>query len=473
MTGRKPILGVLLIGSLRFKPLGDGTINGTYAERKEKEAAKIVDNLDGIAEIIYPGIVYGREKLDEAMSLFYNNKVDVVLALFMSWAEDFAWIRFLRDMYDIPIIFASIVRDECSFTDTSDEDRFIEFLSAGGLVGTLEASGSIKRIDRKMLRSFIGTFQEVMERVVIFSRAGMIRSILKNSVLGLLSSYNEIMWSTYVDPYNFFAAVGPELRFVSVSSLIDEIKLISDAETENAVRIITSKSVVLPDVDKTKLSASVKASLALESLARKLGLDVVVLNDVDPVLLANVGLRPGFTPCPGTDDVIVVPEGDVGGALAVYMLKLLSGKHVNYIEPFYIDRKTGTFAAGHAGPNDYTDPLSDVKIARDIRFAKTSYKYAGAPFAWYTIHPGPKTMVHISECKGRYKLVCTEVDALECPHFLVSYSHGIIKPRVPVQELFGRLIDIGVTQHFALVEGSYCNELEDIAYILDFDYYRI
>src|SRR5690606_6688811 len=125
-----------------------------------------------------------------------------------------------------------------------------------------------------------------------------------------------------------------------------------------------------------KMFASVEASLALEEIARKYEVELLVLNDVDPVLLRRIGLRPGFTPCPGTNDVMVVPEGDLGGGLACYILKKLSEGHVNFIEPFYIDKRTGLFTAGHAGPNDYTDPLSSTIISKDERFAKSNYKHA-------------------------------------------------------------------------------------------------
>ena len=71
---------------------------------------------------------------------------------------------------------------------------------------------------------------------------------------------------------------------------------------------------------------------------------------------AGVGsLRPGFCPTRGDSRLTVVPEGDIGGGLAVYILKLLSGRRANFIEPFYIIHQRNRFAAGHAGPNDYTN----------------------------------------------------------------------------------------------------------------------
>jgi L-arabinose isomerase len=230
----------------------------------------------------------------------------------------------------------------------------------------------------------------------------------------------------------------------------------------------------MQDVDRNKFHASVRASLALESIARKAGVTLVVLNDVDTVLLTDVGLRPGFLPCPGTNDITVVPEGDIGGGLAVYILKLLSGDSVNFIEPFHIDAVNNCFVAGHAGPNDYTAPAGSVKIARDVRFAKTSYKYAGAPFAWYVIPPGIKTMLHVSETNGRFKMICSLVEALPTVHFITSYSHGQFRPiNCDIQEFFSKLLETGVTQHYGIVEGDYVNQLSYLAKILNFDFKQI
>ncbi len=466
-----PKTGLLLIATSRFRELGKGLAQGDYGLRKEAEADQYVKELEKFSKVSFPGIVYTREDIETAIQFFQTEKVDWVFALFLSWSEDFAWVRFLRDMVPVPIFFGCKTRDSISFTDTTDESDFVEFLSAGGLVGTLEASGSIKRFGRPMLVTSIGKTDELMLAARHFSQAAAVRSALRNISFGLLASYNEVMWSTYVDPYNFFMKAGPELRFLSVASLTKEISAIDSALVHNTRNIIEKQYQVLPDVDVEKFNASIRASLALESMARRAGVSMVVLNDVDPVLLTEVGLRPGFLPCPGTDDVAVVPEGDIGGGLAVYILKRLSGKPVSFIEPFHIDMKQDCFAGGHAGPNDYTDPAGSVRIARDVRFAKTNYKYAGAPFAWYVIPAGLKTMLHVSECNGRFKMVCTLVEALPCEHFITSYSHGLFRPVAgTVQELFQKLINIGVTQHYGIVSGDYTRELSYLAQLLDFDF---
>ncbi len=467
---------MLLIASPRFKNLGEGLSRGTYHERKLKEVDEIVASLEGSLELVQPGIVYSREDMEKAMTLFFNEKVDFIVANFLSWSEDFAWIRFLRDMPEIPILFVNIAKDKVSFEDTLDEDDFIDYLCAGTLVGSLEGSGSVSRINRKDLKVVMGSKAEIHDEILLFAKVAWVRSILRNSTLGLLANYNEAMWSTYIDPYNLFTRIGPELRFVTYTALNEEINQVSDAEVDAYKAELEAKHPVMEDVDDEKFRAAVRGSLGLARLTERLGVDVMVFNDIDVAMFELIGHRPSFYP--DTYErlkSVLVPEADMGAGIITYVLKLISGKRVNFIEPFHIEAEKGTFAAGHAGPNDHTDPdfQKNVIISRDVRFAKTHYKYAGAPFAWYRIPAGRKTMAQLVEANGKYKLVATLVDSLEGKHLFATYSHSIFRPLIPVKELFERILKIGTTQHFALVDGNYLKELSVFAEMMGFEYYEI
>lgn len=468
--------GLLLIASPRFKNLGEGLSRGTYHERKLREVGEIAESLQDKLDLVNPGIVYDREEMEQAMKLFYVEKVDFIVANFLSWSEDFAWIRFLRDMPEIPILFVNIAKDKVSFEDTLDEDDFIDYLCAGSLVGSLEGSGSVLRTNRKNIKTVLGSKAEIHEKIVSFSKAAWVRSILRNTTLGLLANYNEAMWSTYIDPYNLFTLIGPELHFVTYTALNDEITKVTDAEVKTYKSELESKHPVMDDVDDEKFYAAVRGSLGLAKLTERLGIDIMVFNDIDVAMFEQIGHRPSFYPeTYERIKSVLVPEADMGGGLITYILKLISGKRVNFIEPFHIETETGTFAAGHAGPNDHTDPdfQKNVIISRDVRFAKTKYKYAGAPFAWYRISAGLKTMAQLVEDGGKYKMVCTLVESLPGKHLFATYSHSIFKPVVPVKELFERILKIGTTQHFAIADGDYREELSMLSEIMGFEYYEI
>jgi L-arabinose isomerase len=66
-------------------------------------------------------------------------------------------------------------------------------------------------------------------------------------------------------------------------------------------------------------------------------------------------------------------------------------------------------------------------------------------------------------------MVCSIVEAVKTKHFLAGYSHGLFKSPIPAEEFFGKLIDIGVTQHYGITAGNYLSELVILADLLDFD----
>ena len=308
----------------------------------------------------------------------------------------------------------------------------------------------------------------------VFAAASHMRAKLRRTNLSLLACYNEAMWATYVDPYNIFCRIGPEIHFLSVAELVNEIEATPDSTVDAILADLTARYRVADNVDAEKFRASVRATYAMESIARRANTDLLVLNDIDTVLFANVGLRPGFAPLDPNEKMVIVPEGDIGGGLATYILQHLTGHRANFIEPFYIDHQNGTFVAGHAGPNNYHECPENVIIARDERFAKSQWKHAGAPFAWYTFPAGMKTMLHMSERDGRMKMVCTLVECLPTKHYLASYSHADFRhPTLSPEELFGRIGEIGVTQHYAIADGDCLDELEMLAKLCDFEFHRI
>ena len=85
---RKPRMGLLLLGAERFQKLGEGTKRGSYAERKLAEAAWMKADAEKIADVTFTGIVYTASDVQRAIDAFVQSKVDYVLAIYLSWAEE-------------------------------------------------------------------------------------------------------------------------------------------------------------------------------------------------------------------------------------------------------------------------------------------------------------------------------------------------------------------------------------------------
>ena len=479
---RKPRAGLLLIASPRFKNLS-GPRRGTYGERKAEVVKDIKSTMDFL-DLVDPGIVYEREDAEKALKLFFAQDVDFVYAELLSWSEDFAWIRFLRDCPEMPILFCNVAKPRMTFETTLDEDDFVDYLCAGTLVGSLEGSGDVVRTGRRNVKTVMGTREQITEKVRVFAQAARVRSILRHSNVGLMANMNEAMWSTYIDNYDLFTKLGPEIHYLPYSDYGTEIENLTDEEVKAYADELTSKYKMMDDVEYDKFIGCVKATLGIKKLAEKNDVDCYVYNDIDQATFRTAGCRAGFYPQWFNENVsVLVPEADIGAGLITYMLKLLSGKNVNFIEPFHIEDDFGTFAGGHAGPNDHNDPAwqDNVIISRDVRFAKTSWKYAGAPFAWYRFSPGMKTVAGLYEQDGKYKLITFMAESLsekDTPqsskkHLLATYSHTIFKPVVPAKELWERVLRIGATQHYAIVDGDWRPQLEALAGIMGFEFYSI
>ncbi|QQO07933.1 hypothetical protein [Breznakiella homolactica] len=473
---RKPRIGFLFIGSRRFKPLGEGTASGTYVDRVGRETDAITRELSGALEIVNPGDVYDAADMDRAIRIFSEKKVDCILALFHSWAEDNIWVRFLRDAdISIPLIYYYPSKESIPFEDCEDENDLIEFLASGGLVGMLVGSGSIVKMGRNA-KVLVGTPKQRRDDIIRHATLCKIRSLLRTSRFGVMPAYNEIMWNTYFDPYQLFN-FGPEITFIPY----DELAAVSDAIPQDAVLAwkneLKAKYPMDGVIAEEKFDASVRYSMGLQKVMESYDLDAMTLNDVDMRLFEKIGLRPGFYPDAINKNLsILCPEADLGIALAMYYLKLLTGKQINTVEPFYIDDSRNLFCGGHAGPNDYNYPESDkyVKISFDARFAKTKYKYAGAPLAWLRIPPGEKTMVHMSQGDGEIKVVAGRVECIDGPHRINGYSHSEFRPiGCDMQEFFTKILSIGTTQHFVVVPGDYIDDLRDLSELCGFSFYGL
>lgn len=470
----KPKMGLLLLASELFRATGEGSKRGAYPQRKQFEAEQMLNDCKVIADVSFPGVISTADDIRRAIDVFTADKVDYVLAVYLSWAEDFHWARFLRDMPPCPVLFMNLVHESIELGDTFIDDEFTACLGYGGLVGALEASGTATRFNRPMLVRGTGTWVEILERAKCFGRAARARALLKNAKFGLLASFNELMWSTYVDPFSVFSQLGPELHFLPFSELARYVDEVSDEDATATMHILKEKYEVMDDVKDYKLLASVRASIGMERMAEAHDLDLLILNDIDNEMCRLIGLRPGFWPTPSCKGTFIVPEGDVGGGIACYLLKLLGDGHVNYIEPFHIDKPTDTFEAGHAGPNDYTDPRGKCKIATDVFLSNTPWKYSGAPFGWYTFPTGEKTMLHCSQQDGKFQLLTSIIESLPTDHRLATFSHGRFRPiGQSCAQLFNKLVSVGVTQHFGIVDGDCRNALEDFAAIMGFHHARL
>lgn len=471
---QKPKIGLMLFLTDRLRAIGEGEPGGTYAVVAEAYAKSVVEELGTDIEWVFPGFICNREELANAMARFVTERTDGVVAIHLSWTEDFNWIRFLRDMPPCPVMLACVVRDQLNFDVVSMGDgTFTQAMAACNVVGILEASGSIERMGRPNVEVCAGTAGQLRSRIGEWALAARAAARLRSSTMGLLGGYNEVMWSTYVDPYDVFSRIGPEIRFLGLNGLLEQMDNVDDGQVKLACdKALRDFRASMP-IDREKLEASMRASMGFELLGAQYNLDLMVYNDVDAFMLRGLGLRPGFLRM-YDGHMITVPEGDIGSGVAAFVLHALTGRAVHYIEPFFIDRERQCLVAGHSGPSNYDQGEGKCLLCNDLRFASADIRYPAAPMAWYVFPAGRYTLLHFSQGKGRYKMVTGQVDVLDSEHFYASYHHGRIRPvSMDAQRFVEKLTEIQVTQHFCLAAGDCRQQIRYLAKMQGFELFEL
>ncbi|MBN1853023.1 MAG: hypothetical protein JW829_09880 [Pirellulales bacterium] len=472
---RKPRCGILFLECNWFKAVGMGSNapGGNLASKVQARHQAICRELRADLDIIDPGLVSSVEQLEVAIKLFIQQDADFVLASFMTWAEDFAWVRFLRDFpARIPVLFWCEQKETIPRENNYSSDAFVDFLDNTGLVGSLEGSASAGRFraSGRCIETICGSRSRCHDRIVRFANAAKARAILHRARIGLFQSQNEIMWSTYVDPYRFFTDVGPEITIVSFARFLDAIKAVGDAETADLVAKFRGMYQVNDLADDALMKVSVQASIGLAHLADALRLDGLAFNDVDSALHEMCGLRPGFYhPDFNQNDSVLVPEADVCMAALGLAIRTMLGRPCLFAEPLFLDDARNTFMAGHAGPNNHAiaDPES-VVIMPDTEYKNADFEYAGAPFACFNMPLGAVTMVHFGPARDSFKIVQSLVESVPITCSLNGYASGNFRPPSPVTEFFEHLLEAGVTQHFLMVLGDWRAQIRDFARVAGF-----
>ena len=177
---------------------------------------------------------------------FRQEKIDLVIVVFLTWAEDLAWIEILKNIGDMPILYWEYM----SGFYTSGQYSALELYHNSGIVGALQGSGSLRRFGKKF-KLVIGEAGDsnIISSIVSFAKAAMIKNILKESIMGLLPFRNDQMKSTCMDEYMMLKKTGMLLQILTIAELKEESAKIKDGEAREFMQY---------NIDNFKLAGNVK-----------------------------------------------------------------------------------------------------------------------------------------------------------------------------------------------------------------------
>lgn len=483
MIQNRPKVGLLPLIGEWLGQIGAGK-EGFYRNLPRQavdDGQKIAKILGGDLEVVDPGIVNSADKVSEAVKIFKKARVDLIIVCYLMWGEDYLFLNLIKEFPKTPLLL-------WCYTPSSELPKpldMAELFRRSGPVATVQASGPLKRLGRKFGFVF-GSLEnrETIRTIINYGYTAKLASNLKKVKIGLLPGLCRAMSGTFVDESRLKKEVGPQVEHISVRQYARLTETIPKKKIKEYIKKLKDNYRVC-GVSDAALFKAAKASLGLLEVVNKFQLDCLALQDLDEELHRVMGLRPCLSVPALFEKSVVSMEGDVGAAVALLILKRLTGKPVMYTEIFTFDEKKNAILAGHAGMMDIrlaererkeglrlprlTTPRNDimVRIVPDYEYCEVEPETASMLFR---AKGGKVTLLSIFCDTEKFKFVITSGEAVEGKQILEGSPHILVKLKLPLKEFFTQIVRTGITQHWAIVHDEVTKELIDLAEILNVDY---
>jgi len=462
-SGGQPKVGLLLMTAEWFTQIGasQGSFKG-LPQQLQEDAGRINEALCSELQIVNPGVLATPQQLGKALDLFKKEDVDLIVACQITWGEDRLIIDAVQKLPHTPFLLWCY----SPFQNLPEQMSMRDLFRASGPVGALQASAPLKRLGKEFGFAF-GSYKnpDAIRSIVAFSKACHVARELKNSTVGILPYRCEQMTGTYVDEFRLRKEIGPELKYISVGDYSRICAAIPEETVQAFVRDLRTNYRVAENVTEAGLVKGARVSLGLAKVVEQYNLDALAFNDIAEELHQVLGLRPCLYVPALFARAVVSMEAEVGGAVALLILRKLTKKPPMYVEIFTYDERDNCLLAGHAG-------IYDINLAesKDTVLVEPDGEYLESEpdSSWmrFRAKGGHVTMLSLFCDVDRFKMVITSGECLGGREKLLGSPHAYIRIEAPLAEFFENAIKTGMTQHWTMVHDDAVNELVALADVL-------
>jgi L-arabinose isomerase len=459
----KPRIGVLAFQSQWFKDAGLTGGNEAGAARSLGETILadsrfIAETLEKHAAVVMPEPVTTAVQASEAAQEFIREQVDLVVICPIVWSEDTPLFKVFPLLQRFPLVlwcYSPHLRPPAPET-------LMGYLRNSGLVGAMQFSGALKKCGLEF-EFVVGSVREeaTINRLMTIADAAAVRARLRETKLGVVACPCDQMRALYSDEVTLVQKLGVTLKYGSVAQLAEQSRRVREAEVNEFVHKLRSRFHTAGAEDEA-IVESVRASLGVGRLLEAMGVDAIVLNDVDEEMHQTFGLRPGFYPWMFSEDKRVIGlEGDYGTTTMLLILAMLTGKPVAFEETLSFDLPDNVLVFNHGGPQDpdlAANP-SDPTITVDVEWSMSSDRYKGAVLE-FAARPGCVTMLNHLYTPQGMQMTVAGGESLGGPPRIPGAPQFIVRPYVPVERFLSTAGQWGATHHWAMVHGNVVPPIE-------------
>ena len=381
-------------------------------------------------EVIKLGSVRSPEDSRRAGRKLYDERADALLAVPVCWYEDYLTIDLLEEWRGPLFLWP------------------LPGIETGALCGAQQNMSFLKKLKYPVGYAF-GKIEDekCVEKAMRFFRASALGKIMRRAKIGLAG--HRVPGMTHTSPNEFMLKrdIGPRVVYFDLAEILAGIEQESEIKAREKWNELVKKAGAC-NVQEVEGIYSIKMYFALKKVIEKEELDAIAIGCY-PKLMGKVCIAASLL---ADEGIPLACEGDVNGAAAMLVLRLLSNGAVHncdWLEP--LEENTVLFT--HCGSGSFS--LSEKK--EDIRLESVRLMGQGV-CAQFPSRPGPVTLLNLTPGDDSYFCAVLEGEAVKT-EMLFPGNPLKVRFNTPVTEINDWIFENGFGHHWMAAYGNYAREI--------------
>ena len=360
--------------------------------------------------------------------------IDIILILLCSFVPDYFVVKAL-EICDKPVFIWAVERE----------------MKCISLVGGCLAIGALYNLQKnfELCATDIGD-KKAMEQLMIFARAGMLRSRCHQAKIGVSGGKNDIMLSLQWDEFELRKRFGVSIDNIPIEELYRKAESLDEKEVEREWQNI-NKEISKNTVKKADGLYSTRLYLAALDLVLQKGLSGYSVNCY-PALKAKICLAVAKL----NDQLCATGcESDINSTFMMYLLQTLTGKAAFNGDFLRMYNKENSILFSHCGAGAF----SLAKDKSEIQLNASIETCNGCAVCYATYAKGSYTLLNMMTGKNGLRVSALVGTALPTD---LEYEGTPIKIGFEknVEEILQQMCKYGCSHHWSGAEGNYAKEIE-------------
>ncbi|MEI6513109.1 MAG: hypothetical protein WCO51_07520 [bacterium] len=403
------------------------------AGRAPAAAAALEELLQKLGcDVIQCGSIDTPEKATAAGLKMAEGHVDAIALAPACWFEDYLVLDLLEEC-DRPILFWPQPGME-----------------TGALCGTQQFTAFMKQLEKPYTAVF-GTISEekCANSAMSYLRAAALKSRMRRARIGAAGQRIPGMTHTSANEFMLKKIIGPRVVPLDLPLLLKRANEMLEDEAKNLWQEMVSKAGSCK-VKEAEGIDSMRVYAAIRELFEEHKLDAASIGCY-PHLMGRVCLAASLLADEGFP---LACEGDINGAVAQYMLTLLSSQpthNTDWLDPM----EDGTVIFTHCGSGSFSLAHKQSEIALN------SVRLMGQGVcALFPAKPGHVTLIGFVPSLAGYQCALLEGEAL--PSELVFPGNPLrVRFNKPTPDIINWIHEEGIGHHWMIAYGSYGEEIRN------------